>query len=630
MVHLTLSSTKGNQGLRWFPYTGYLGLTPIRVEGAVRTKMDSDLKLLSAKSITVSVKCYETRVGRINNIQSNVLVDYTKTLWSKQDDVEFEQIGNLDFPFRISIPAKVAGFSTAAFVDYRCMWRIEAVLNHVPICGVGVRQIRHFELPLVRYDVPIYSSITPHGPPLLNQQTNKPRAPRIRYSINSPQVPIGPLDLVPISIHLLPVDHGVSIRSASVIVERRIQLHDQVPNASGSISVPQTPTTLRSASSSSSSPKQSPGPCFPKSSYFQEDPLPDAVSSTPSLSSSIPTITPDTASSISLTIASESTPLLHPNLPSSTKLVVNPVTGTESSGTLYRDENGVWSRTLTIQWPAVKSHSLWAIGETISSDLVSVKYFVRTKIVVSFSSGTESIDLADQELLVVSTNEAERQLALAKYNERYEFASVQNTARSKSKSPRRSRPYPGEPLPPTPVIRDSTNSSSTPCKSKTRSRRPHTSAGPRDKPMSFAYGRPREDGGGSSPTNMSGEDIVSSNNGQGNGISGSKRRSELVIPNTTLRPESRDSAAKQPRIDGWKPNFWPPTLAPRAMKGATSGSSASTTASSSSISSSSPEEDLGHTSAMQEWQQELAKIEVKTRKSTDFLGFFKRKRSDQG
>ena len=23
----------GNQGLRWFPYTGYLGLTPIRVDG---------------------------------------------------------------------------------------------------------------------------------------------------------------------------------------------------------------------------------------------------------------------------------------------------------------------------------------------------------------------------------------------------------------------------------------------------------------------------------------------------------------------------------------------------------------------------------------------------------------------
>jgi hypothetical protein len=63
-------------------------------------------------------------------------------------------------------------------------------------------------------------------------------------------------------------------------------------------------------------------------------------------------------------------------------LVVNPIVGTESSGTLSRNENGVWSRTLTLQWPTVKSHSLWAIGETISSDLATVKYFVRTKVCI--------------------------------------------------------------------------------------------------------------------------------------------------------------------------------------------------------------------------------------------------------
>lgn len=204
----------------------------------------------------------------------------------------------------------------------------------------------------------------------------------IRYSINSPQIPIGPLDLVSISIHLLPVDHGVAIRSASVIIERRIQLHDQPQNGSGSISVPQTPTNLQS--SPSSSPQQLSTPCsqFPKSSYsptasFQENPLPDVMPSTLSLTS-----TPGTISSSSLTIASESTPILHPNFLGSTKLVVNPIVGTESSGNLYRDENGVSSRTLTLQWPAAKSHSLWAIGETISSALVTVKYFVRTKVCV--------------------------------------------------------------------------------------------------------------------------------------------------------------------------------------------------------------------------------------------------------
>lgn len=134
-----------------------------------------------------------------------------------------------------------------------------------------------------------------------------------------------------------------------------------------------------------------------------------------------------------------------------------------------------------------------------------------------------------------------------------------------------------------------------------------------------AYERPRvQEGGESSSTNISGDEIASSSNGIG-----SKRRSELVIPHTTLRPESGDSATKQSRIDGWKPNFWPTTLAnsiaPKVLK-----NGASTTASSSSISSSSPEED----SVKREWEEELLKVEKKSRKSSDLLGFFKRKRSE--
>ena len=242
------------------------------------------------------------------------------------------------------------------------------------------------------------------------------------------------------------------------------------------------------------------------------------------------------------------------------------------------------------------------------SDLSGSKF----QIIVSFPSGTESIDLAEQELLVVSTNEAERQLALANYNELHS-ATVRNTTRSKSKSPRRSRPpHPEEPLPlPSVAVGPSSYG-------KPRTRRPHTSAGPRDKPMNFAgstYGHSRVKEGSESPTNLSGEDI-----GPSSGHS-SKRRSELVIPCATLRPDSGETAAKQPRLDGWKPHFWPTnrinySISPK-LKNA---NSASTTPSSSS----SPEED----SALREWQEELEKIEKKSRLSSDLLGFFKRKRSE--
>jgi hypothetical protein len=139
--------------------------------------------------------------------------------------------------------------------------------------------------------------------------------------------------------------------------------------------------------------------------------------------------------------------------------------------------------------------------------------------------------------------------------------------------------------------------------------------------MNFAggtYGHSHvQEGGESSTSNVSGEDIGSSSGHS------SKRRSEFVIPCTTLRPDSRETAAKQPRIDSWKPHFWPNRVnstSPRLKNT----SSASTTASSSSNSNSSPEEDA----QLREWREELEKIEKKSRKSSDLLGFFKRKRSE--
>lgn len=111
----------------------------------VRTRLDADQKSLQAKSITISVRCYETRLGVLGVTHSNVLVDYTQVLWSKPDnDQDYADIGDLELPFRISIPAKVAGmailvsfrirahtllpgFSTASYASvYKCSWRVEA------------------------------------------------------------------------------------------------------------------------------------------------------------------------------------------------------------------------------------------------------------------------------------------------------------------------------------------------------------------------------------------------------------------------------------------------------------------------------------------------------------------------
>ncbi|KAF6764712.1 hypothetical protein DFP72DRAFT_869013 [Ephemerocybe angulata] len=560
MVQLILSSTKGNQGGKYFPYTGFLGLTPVRVEGIVRTKLDTDLKLLPCTSLTISVRCYEQRLGRVTVQNSKFLVDHTQVLWLKPDDVEYGPVGVLEYPFRITLPPSVGGFSTAVFVDYRCTWRVEAVLSHVPITGVGSRQIRHFELPLTRFDLPNFPSL-PRSPVSLDQCTNKPRAPRIRYSIEPPSTAVGPSETVSIPLRLQPTEPNVTIKSASMVIERRIHLHDPqttpipipIPKSAPQSSQSSPATRSHSMTPPSASPHTPHTPSPPPlsashGSYFsspqhnrslpaQASPSDTPASSshqlepadsTTSLASSQPTITPNTVNPSTasfLSYNSESSPLLassnappqqipaytpqHPPLAapapisSTAKVVVNPIVGTETDS-FSRDPRGVWSQALTLEWPTSKSHSRWAIGETISSDLVSVKYFIRVKISVSSpGGGTDSIELGERELLVVSTSETERVNAQTTYAELIESGRVSDGSglRSKSKSPRRLRPADRDDLPPSPAPYrggDATGrnsgsgvgSSSQPHGASAGAaaarakapRRPHTSAGPRDKP----------------------------------------------------------------------------------------------------------------------------------------------------
>ncbi|KAJ7063135.1 hypothetical protein C8F01DRAFT_58658 [Mycena amicta] len=388
MVNLSLCSSKGNH-VRYFPYNGYLGLTALKVDGVVRTRLDGDLKLLPAHSITVSVRCYEARVGLLGVLTSNCLVDYTQILWSQTDPDE--TIGDLELPFRITIPPNVAGFSTASYASvYKCSWRVEAIVNHPPMLGVGSRLIKHSELPLVRFDVPrlfsLSTSKTPPDPALSEDIISHPHLPPIRYAVDSPNSAIGPLDLLTLSIQLLP-SAPVTFRSASLIVERRLSMKELSRGATASPNA---------------------SPIVPTSHPSWSLPIPQRTtsSSSPSPASSYQ----ETSSPLSSTVT-----LQPPDSRSTASLLVNSIAAAESSGHFSLSDSGVWRQTLTLQWPAAKSHSRWSIGESIESDLVSVRFFARLKLVVSSSHGTESVELKERELLVVSTNEAERQLALSKY-----------------------------------------------------------------------------------------------------------------------------------------------------------------------------------------------------------------------
>ncbi|KAJ7694189.1 hypothetical protein B0H17DRAFT_1058115 [Mycena rosella] len=593
MVQLLLASTKGNHGVRYFPYSGYLGLTTLKVDGVVRTKLDPDLKPLPAKSITISVRCYEARLGRLGVMHSNVLVDYTQVLWSKPDDGnDYADIGDLELPFRISIPAKVAGFSTASFVEFRCTWRVEAIVNHVPILGVGSRQIKHSELPLLRFDhppEPSPSSFTTIGQPILDSEVSHPNCPPIRYSINSPTAPVGPLDLVSIPIHLLPRDPGVSFRSASVIVERRMRLMDPPSPPSTPTILSNMPTTLQAPSPSGSLPI--PQRTSSSSSSLSYSPSSSYTDSSSQLSSSATLQPSDSRTSTS-----------------GASLLVNSIAGSESSGLFACADSGIWSKTLTLQWPAAKSQSRWAIGETIESELVSVKFFARVKVVVSSSLGTESLELEEKELLVVSTNEAERQLALSKYNDAL-YSNYSDGGRSKSKSPRRSRRLHDD-APPLPAsasraehshrVSSSSSHYSSSASTSKPPRRPHTSAGTRDKSRTGGSISGRE---GESTEAQAGERFR-------------RRRPDAVRPDTGGNAEI---AASHSVSKGYFNAPWTITTA-----AGDSGGSASTTSLSTSTSASST--DSNPSDEVREWEEELVRIEMRSRRSSDLVGFSTRRR----
>ena len=126
MVQLFLSTAKGNAGVRHFPYQGYLGLTPVRVEGLVRTRFDDDQKPLHATQLTVFVRAYEARHSRLGAPHTRVVAEHACVVWRKPDRAPYANLGDFESPFKITLPKRAPGFSTANYLDYRTYWRVEA------------------------------------------------------------------------------------------------------------------------------------------------------------------------------------------------------------------------------------------------------------------------------------------------------------------------------------------------------------------------------------------------------------------------------------------------------------------------------------------------------------------------
>ncbi|KAI0055490.1 hypothetical protein BV25DRAFT_1815495 [Artomyces pyxidatus] len=441
-----LVSPTGNAA-RPFPHHGYLGLTPLTVHGSVVVRFD---KPLPARSLAVHLRCYEAQHGRAGPIHANIIADTSQVLWQAAHPSDPAPLPDLDSPFRLSLPQDSPGFSTAYYQEYRVFWRLEAVITHPYILGIGNRQVKSADLNVLRYD----PNPAPHlplsfaPPAVLPHTTTKPRAPVLRYHIAVPDHVLGPHDLLSVSVALSARDPSVSVRSASLTVERRMHIRDPPASTSDSI--------LPANSLTPPTSPEMPSPYSPNASSYTLDSVATATSRSPLV------------------------PSHGHDPPPAAKLVSHIIAGTESpSGRFVRDDaTGVWSRTLTLQWPAPRSTTRWAVGETMTTDMVNIAFFVKVKLIVSSASGTDSIELREQQVRIAATNNAERQLALSKYN-----AAL---ARPPSSPPERRQASASTSTSPDAREKRTRESSSS-----KRSQRPHTSGG---RPHTSG-GRPHTSGG---------------------------------------------------------------------------------------------------------------------------------------
>ena len=267
------------------------------------------------------------------------------------------------------------------------------VMHHSHVFAVGSRQIKAYDLWLQRYDIPrLYRENMPS--PARCLQIQKPRPPGIRYQLLTPTNPVGPLDIVTIPVLIHPMDPSVVLRSINLIVERRIDLSETsvLPSRQAHTASPlfneeedSSNSTIRANGNSENGSTSTVKLSNESRSTFN---LLGEPSTSTKLGVSPPIVPMSSTSTLSSTYTADSygssieqRPLLQPvmtDLPS--KSVSLTVLAVEGQGPFVKDADGVYNRSLTLQWPATKPSSHWAMGETMRTEMINVRFFIKVKV----------------------------------------------------------------------------------------------------------------------------------------------------------------------------------------------------------------------------------------------------------
>lgn len=364
--------------------SGYLGVTPVTIDGTVVCKPLDPAHLLAVKAISVVVRCKETRTFGTKaerTVWEKIKVVYRPPAAAAaaaageksgaadgavSAAVVYEDMGFFSKPFSLTIPpdvinhlSRAGSMSTQKTKEWKLIWKVDLVVEHRPIQFVGHSISKSYGLNLYNHASP---SIPPPSPPQAVSIGENGYATLVH--LNAPHGAPGPGDSCTLSFHAKPDDPAAVIKKASVVLERRIE----AKTARSPSPTPTPPPYLEKPPSSSSS----------STSIFRRNVSPHGSSSRTST---------DSAPEVQA------------------KAIVNKIADLTTDDITPGSGGAYWC---TMNLDLLKRGAHWDIGETCLTDLVSVTFELKVKIWIKVGRTTRDFSCPPIPLTIAGVSLGER------------------------------------------------------------------------------------------------------------------------------------------------------------------------------------------------------------------------------
>jgi hypothetical protein len=232
----------GNIASRNFPVTGYFGVTPVVLAGTVHIKLEDGGPNIPIRSVQVAVRCYESRDSMRSARRDHTVWEKTKYIWHPPAGTQDEVLDGWEQPFKLTIPPEVAALArgTQNLREWRVRWRLEVMVEHVPIPHVGHRVAHAYDFNVYDHRSPSPSLPSPPAGMVLGSG-----ATAAHVHINPPPTAFGPSEALAVSFSVRPDDPSASIKKLQLVLDRRVELLDGGRRPVGG-STDDLPTTRRS------------------------------------------------------------------------------------------------------------------------------------------------------------------------------------------------------------------------------------------------------------------------------------------------------------------------------------------------------------------------------------------------